>query len=50
MCIKWCGGNINRLFTGSVDKQLHAFDVKEMEELTKKEDKRNDENIGYGKD
>ena len=27
MCIKWCGAGINRLFTGSVDKCLHAYDL-----------------------
>jgi WD40 repeat protein len=42
MCIKWCGGDFERLFTGGCDAQIHAFDVKEMKEIsfntTRKED------------
>jgi len=43
MCIKWCGGDINKLFTGSIDKQLHAYDVVQMCEIGKKETKTNDD-------
>lgn len=27
MCIKWCGENVNRLFTGGCDYSLHAYNV-----------------------
>ena len=46
MCIKWCGHGIDRLFTGSTDNQLHAFDVRgTMKEITKKETKKDDDTM-----
>ena len=49
MCIKWCGHGINRLFTGSVDHQLHCFDVRgTMKEISRKETKK-DEDFGLNK-
>lgn len=27
MCIKWCGGTVNKLFTGGIDNIVHAWDV-----------------------
>ena len=35
MCIKWCGDNVNRLFTGGCDAQLHAYDVLKLQEVGK---------------
>ena len=46
MCIKWCGHGIDRLFTGSTDYQLHAFDVRgTMKEISKKESKKDEDNL-----
>lgn len=41
MCIKWCGADVNRLFTGGLDYQVHAYDVNKMIHLrsTEKRDK-----------
>jgi len=25
--VKWCGGNVNRLFTGGVDSIVHMYDI-----------------------
>lgn len=33
LCIKWCGGNINRLFSGGIDMQINAYDVQKFEYL-----------------
>lgn len=27
LAIKWCGHNVNKLFTGGVDTVVHAYDV-----------------------
>lgn len=33
MCIKWCGGDYNKLFTGGCDAEIHAYDVTSMKEI-----------------
>ena len=35
MCIKWCGENINRLFTGGCDNTLHAYNVLQLQEFSR---------------
>lgn len=32
--MKWCGGNVNKLFTGGVDKIVHAWDVEKFAEIS----------------
>ena len=38
MCIKWCGENVNKLFTGGLDKQIHAYDIRDMSEWNNRND------------
>jgi WD40 repeat protein len=35
--VKWCGGNINRLFTGGVDCVVHMYDVQQLREVGMRE-------------
>lgn len=37
MCVKWCGGQINKLFTAGTDAVIHAYDVAESKEIGVKE-------------
>lgn len=30
MCIKWCGHDINLIFSGGIDCEIHAYDPKEQ--------------------
>ena len=32
--VKRCGGNVNKLFTGGVDKIVHAWDVEKYSEIS----------------
>ena len=32
MCIKWCGGNVNRLFTGRCHSVIHSYDIRTLDE------------------
>ena len=33
LAIKWCGHNVNKLFTGGVDTVVHAYDVQNFKEV-----------------
>ena len=35
--VKWCGGNVNRLFTGGVDAIVHMYDVQQLKEVGMRE-------------
>lgn len=35
--VKWCGGNVNRLFTGGVDSIVHMYDIQQLKEVGMRE-------------
>lgn len=36
MCIKWCGHDINLIFTGGLDCNIHAYDPRDLPKVTEK--------------
>lgn len=38
LCLKWCGGDVNKLFTAGLDCKIHAYDITTLKEINVKED------------
>ena len=37
LCLKWCGGNVNRLFTAGLDKHINCIDIVKVKETSSKD-------------